>query len=166
MQKLRAVLDKIMEFIMAAFMGIMTIMVTWQVVTRYCFNKPNPYTEALSKYMFVWLVMLASSYVFGKREHMNIPIVMKSFSQKIQVVCGIISETVIMLVGLTVQCYGGWLLAMQAMNQADMALAPLTMGQIYMILPISGVLTAIYAFTNIITIIKNGSNNPAGKDSV
>lgn len=166
MQKLRAVLDKIMEFVMAAFMGIMTILVTWQVVTRYCFNKPNPYTEALAKYMFVWLVMLASAYVFGKREHMNIPLVMKSFSQKIQVVCGVISETVILIVGLGVQTYGGWLLSMQAMNQADMSLAPLTMGQIYMVLPISGVLTAIYALTNIITIIKRGSNDVAGKDSV
>lgn len=116
--------------------------------------------------MFVWLVMLASAYVFGKREHMNIPLVMKSFSQKIQVVCGVISETVILIVGLGVQTYGGWLLSMQAMNQADMSLAPLTMGQIYMVLPISGVLTAIYALTNIITIIKRGSNDVAGKDSV
>lgn len=49
-------------------LAVATILVTFQVVVRY-FNSPNAYTESLSKYMFVWMVMYGSAYVFGLREH-------------------------------------------------------------------------------------------------
>ena len=72
MESAKRILDRIIEWVCVVLLAVMTILVTFQVVVRYFFNSPNAYTESLSKYMFVWMVMYGSAYVFGLREHMNI----------------------------------------------------------------------------------------------
>ena len=66
-------------------LAVMTILVTFQVVVRYFFNSPTAYTESLSKYMFVWMVMYGSASVFGLREHMNIGFVRDHMPPKTRV---------------------------------------------------------------------------------
>ena len=75
MEKIKNCLDKIIELFCIVIMGVMTVLVTWQVITRYVFNNPSIFTEQTSQYLFVWLVMYGSAYVFGKREHMQISFV-------------------------------------------------------------------------------------------
>ena len=49
----------------------MTVIGTYQIVTRYFFNKPSTVSEELLTYSFTWMALLASAYVFGKRDHMR-----------------------------------------------------------------------------------------------
>ena len=63
MENIKNILNKIIEIFCIAIMGIMTILVTWQVITRYFFNNPSVVTEQTSQYLFVWLVMYGSAYV-------------------------------------------------------------------------------------------------------
>ena len=67
MESAKRILDRIIEWVCVVLLAVMTILVTFQVVVRYFFNSPNAYTESLSKYMFVWMVMYGSAYVFGLR---------------------------------------------------------------------------------------------------
>ena len=73
MEKMKKLFDRVLEVSCIALMSVMTILVTYQVITRYIFNKPSAVSEVLARYMFVWMVLLCAAYVFGLREHMNIP---------------------------------------------------------------------------------------------
>ena len=75
MEKMKKLFDRVLEVSCIALMSVMTILVTYQVITRYIFNKPSAVSEVLARYMFVWMVLLCAAYVFGLREHMNIPFV-------------------------------------------------------------------------------------------
>lgn len=71
MNSIRKILDKILEVACILIFGIMTILVVYQVVTRYVFQSPSSWSESVVTYGFIWLAMLGGAYVFGKRDHIE-----------------------------------------------------------------------------------------------
>lgn len=154
MKGLRNVVDKITEILASAILALMTILVTWQVITRFVLKSPSTVTEALAKYLFIWLVLVTAAYVVGKREHMSLGFFVGRFSTKTRAVLGIITEMIIFAFVAIVLVYGGGYIALHAMNQMDSAL-PVPVGVIYLALPVGGVLSAFYSLCNIIEAITN-----------
>ena len=70
LHKIREVLMKILGLIIIFLFAMMTIIGTYQIVTRYFFNRPSTVSKELLTYSFTWMALLASAYVFGKRDHM------------------------------------------------------------------------------------------------
>ncbi|MCI6151756.1 MAG: TRAP transporter small permease [Fusobacterium perfoetens] len=153
MEKIKNILDKIIEKFCIAIMGIMTLLVTWQVITRYFFNNPSIVTEQTSQYLFVWLVMYGSAYVFGKREHMQISFIRDLASPSIRKIIDIIQEIIITIFVITVMIYGGYFTSLRQMGQLDAALQ-IPMGVVYSAIPISGIFIIFYAILNITKIAK------------
>lgn len=106
MEKMKKLFDRVLEVSCIALMSVMTILVTYQVITRYIFNKPSAVSEVLARYMFVWMVLLCAAYVFGLREHMNIPFVKDKLPPRGRIVCDIAGEIIIALFGLGVMAAG------------------------------------------------------------
>ena len=153
MTQLRKTLNKITAFLSCLIMGVMTILVTWQVITRFVLNSPSTITEALAKYLFLWLVMIASAYVIGKRDHMNLQLVLHKLNPINQIRFGVASEVIIFLFVLCVLVYGGGYIAVNAMSQMDSAL-PVPVGVVYLALPAGGILAAIDCLCNLTDFIK------------
>lgn len=153
MDQLRNIINKFTEWLACAILAIMTVLVTWQVITRFVFKAPSSITEALAKYLFVWLILITAAYVVGKREHMAIEFFVARYSFKTRTILEIVVEICIFLFAAIVLTYGGGYIAMNAMSQADSALS-IPMGIVYLALPVSGVLSMFYSFCNIIDEIK------------
>ncbi|MER2063817.1 MAG: TRAP transporter small permease [Alkalibacterium sp.] len=148
MQKLRLSLDKVMRTVNAAVFSILTLLTVWQVLTRYLLNNPSTWSEELASYLFAWATLLGAAYVFGKRDHMNIPILLDKVSLKTQRVLNIIIEVIILVFALAVLIYGGWNITTLTMGQMSSSL-PIQMGYFYAAIPISGIFTALYSILNI-----------------
>lgn len=159
MEKLRHGMDKVTEWMAISILAVMTILVTWQVITRFIFHAPSTITEASAKYLFLWLVMITSAYVIGKREHMRLEFFERKLSPKNQKICNIFTELVVLLFCATVLTYGGGYIALNAMTQTDSAL-PIPIGLIYFALPIGGALSVVYCIMNIIDLIKGKQGTP------
>ena len=71
MHKIRAAIMKILGVVITLLFILMTLVGTYQIVTRYFFNRPSTISEELLTYSFTWMSLLASAYVFGKRDHMR-----------------------------------------------------------------------------------------------
>ena len=153
MGKLRKGIDTFTEFLACGILAVMTVLVTWQVITRFIFHEPSTVTEALAKYLFLWLVLITAAYVVGKREHMRLEFFVGRLSANVQMVCNMISEIVIFFFTAIVLTYGGGYIATAAMSQTDSAL-PIPIGVVYLALPVGGALAAIYSLFNIADILK------------
>lgn len=153
MNKLRTILDKILTAFSAFLLAFMTVLVTWQVITRFLLHSPSTITEALAKYLFLWLIMITSAYIVGKRDHMNLQFFINKLPQDKRRIFGIISEAVIFLFSAAVLVYGGGYIAINAMSQMDSAL-PVPVGIIYLALPAGGILCVFYSLCNIIDLVK------------
>ncbi len=160
MNQLRNIINKCTEWLSCAILAIMTILVTWQVVTRFVFKAPSSITEALAKYLFVWLVLITAAYVVGKREHMAIEFFVNKYSFKTKTILEIIVQVCIFLFATIVLTYGGGYIAIHAMSQTDSALS-IPMGIVYLALPVSGVLSMFYSVCNIIDDVKSFKSNKA-----
>lgn len=153
MNIIKSKVDFVLEWVSVVIFSCMTLLVSWQVFTRYILNNPSTTSEITAKYMFVWLVFIGAAYVFGKREHMNIGFIKDKMSPMVQFILNIIIEVLIALFTLAVLVFGGIYLTTKGMAQVDATLL-IPLGYIYMVIPISGVLTIFYNICNILDEIK------------
>ena len=72
MKQLKQIINKVVEWTSIGLVVVMVLLVLWQVVARYLLNNPSSFSEALTRYLFVWLVLITSTYAFGSRDHMYI----------------------------------------------------------------------------------------------
>ncbi len=139
--------DKLAAGACIAIVATMTILVTYQVVVRYLFNSPSAVSEVLSRYLFIWLVLIGSAYVFGLKEHMAISFVKDKFSAKTQIIVEMLIELTTVTFALAIMLFGGYNSAVRQMWQLDSALQ-IPMGVIYSAIPISGALMVFYFLHN------------------
>lgn len=148
MEAIKKILDKSVEFFCVIIMGLMTVLVTWQVFTRYVLNKPSVITGQLSQYLFVWLILYGAAYVFGKRDHMAITFFRDKMPFKIKILFEMVQEIIIALFALGVMVYGGYISSVKQMAQLDASLQ-IPVGVIYSAIPVSGMIIIFYSAYNI-----------------
>lgn len=149
LHKIRKVIDVILSSACAVIFAAMVVIGTYQIVTRFIFRNPSTVSEELLTYSFTWMALLASAYVFGKRDHMRMGFMADKLGAGAQKVLNIFSELLIMLLAGSVMIYGGVTIMDLTMTQSTASLG-IPMGVVYTIIPLSGVLILIYSVLNIV----------------
>ncbi len=153
MEKVKNILDKIISVICVVIFIAMVLLTTYQVVTRYVFKSPSSISEVLTRYLFVWLILLSATYVFGQRDHICITALKNKFKGTGLKIVNIFGECVVIVFSVLVLIYGGFSIASINMVQYD-SILKIPTGLIYSILPVSGVLIVFYSILNIIKYAK------------
>ena len=154
MEGIRKGLDKLILFICVVLFMLMTVVGTYQILVRYVFKSPSTISEELISYSFAWMSMFAASYIFGKRDHMRMVFFIEKFTKNAQRTVAVITELVILLFALGVLVGGGSYITSLSMTQMTPALK-ISMGYIYLVIPVCGVMTTIYSILNIVELMKN-----------
>jgi TRAP-type C4-dicarboxylate transport system permease small subunit len=152
MNKFRNMINKVIEVICTTLLAFMVVLGTWQIITRYILNNPSTVSEDLLIYSFVWMSLLGSAYVFGKKDHMTMVFFrqkLESKGPKVKFILNVITELLVMVFSAFVLVLGGFQISMLAMGQVSPALG-ISMGYIYLALPLSGVITIVYNVLNLI----------------
>jgi len=131
-------------------MFLMSIIIFVQVVMRYVFHSSLTWSEEMARYLFVWLVLITSTYAFGKRDHMCISYLKDKLPLKGQRIVNILIEAITFFFAAAIMIYGGVRISAMQMVQLDSVLKIPT-GLIYSIIPISGVGIAFYSLCNLMT---------------
>ena len=92
--------------------------------------------------------MFAATLVFGERDHMRLAYFADKLTEKKGIVLAVATECVILIFTILVLIYGGISITRLTMTQVTASLG-IPMGYVYSIMPVSGVLTAIYSIINI-----------------
>jgi TRAP-type C4-dicarboxylate transport system permease small subunit len=69
LKKLAHVYDKLEEYALVYALMCAVVICTAQVIGRYVFNHSISWSEELSKYIFVWLIWLGTSYAAKNNQH-------------------------------------------------------------------------------------------------
>lgn len=150
----KRVIDKFLEILSIITLGIMTVLVCYQVITRKVFNAPSAISEALAQYLFVWMIMFGSAYVFGSREHLTIDILKDKFSPKAYMVVEIITNICLFIFIALVCVWGGWIYTQGQAVQTDPSLH-ISKAILYASVPFTGILTLYYAVYNCVLAVSN-----------
>lgn len=149
---IRRVIDRVLGALcIVAFVGLVFI-VSWQVFTREVLNNSAPWTEEAARYTFVVLAVLAAAYVFSERGHIAVEILIEKLPPRLQRVMGVVIELIVMVFIVLVFIIGGSRVAENAWGQ-DISTLPLSVGHVYLVLPIAGILILFYSLAHIIGIL-------------
>lgn len=163
METIKRRVDQILAFCCIVLCGLLTVIVTWQVVARYLFNSPGAQSEELAKILFVWLTLFAAALLFGEKGHMNIGILSDALPARWNISLQIVSSILILTFCVAILILGGWDAVGRTMRQTNAAMPFLTTGQIYMALPICGLFSSYYCIHNIIADIRRLSAINSGE---
>ena len=126
---------------------MMTAVGSYQIITRYFFNRPSTVSEELLTYSFTWMSLLASAYVFGKRDHMRMGFMADKLTGNFRKYLEIIIDLLSFSFAAVVMVYGGCSITKLTMIQTTASLR-VPMGYIYVMVPVSGILIMIFAAMN------------------
>lgn len=75
-------LARALGFILAGLLAIMSVLISYQVISRYFFNAPSSLTEELLRYSLIWLGILGSAYCFMLNKHLNLPLLIDALNPR------------------------------------------------------------------------------------
>ena len=153
MKALRNILNKCLNFLAGISFIAMVLLTCWQVFTRYVLSNPSSWSEELVGYLFAWMSLFGAALVAGERGHMNIPILVDKAKPAMKKALNIFSEIIAFLFSTIILVYGGVQITNLAMGQMTSSLS-VPVGIFYVVLPVCGVLIAVYSVLNIIDIAK------------
>ncbi len=149
MKTLRNAINKLVEGFSVVIVAVMVLLVLWQVVARYFLNNPSTFSETLTRYLFVWLVLVTATYAFGSRDHMYIAAINDRLHGKVKTAVNVLIELLTILFAVLVMVYGGSIITSMQMVSLDSSLH-IPMGVVYAIIPLCGVVTVFYCLCNIV----------------
>ena len=152
MREVLTVIKKGMTRLLAAIatilLSIMTLLVLYQVFTRYVLNSPAAFTEELVRYFLIWTGFIGAAYAFITREHMCLVLLRDNLNPAARRVLMTAIDILILIFAVFVITIGGFKLAMSA-EKVFSALLGIARSLVYAMAPISGVFIIAAQIINI-----------------
>ena len=162
LHKIRKGMNTVVSTICIVLFAVMVIVGTYQIITRFVFNNPSTVSEELLTYTFAWMAIFSSAYVFGKRDHMRMTFVADKLPKEQRKILEIVIELLIIAFAVIVLIYGGFTIMGLTMTQKTASLGVM-MGVVYAVVPICGILIAIYGVLNVIDLCAGYENTEEEK---
>lgn len=144
-------LDKLLEKILISLMCILVLDVLWQVISRYVLASPSSFTDELAGFLLIWVGLLGAAYVAGQKQHLAIDLLLQKSSGKNKKRLLRFINLCIGLFALSVMVVGGsWLVITRFQFNVNSAALEIPLGYIYLVLPLSGLITLYYSVLFII----------------
>ena len=150
MKYIKDKLNRVLEFILIIVLGVMVLNVSWQVFSRYVLANPSSFTDELARYLMIWLGVMGTAYVSGKRLHVSIDFFPSQLNLSLQKTMQNIIISIIILATFLIFIFGGSRLVFLTyiLGQKSAALQiPLYI--VYLCIPLSGACIIFYKFCDL-----------------
>ena len=141
-------MTKLLAAIATIVLSVMTLLVLYQVFTRYVLNSPAAFTEELVRYFLIWTGFIGAAYAFITREHMCLVLVRDSLKPEKKRILMTFIDVLILVFAIFVITIGGFKLAMSA-QKVFSALLGIPRSLVYAMAPVSGLFIIVAQIINI-----------------
>lgn len=141
-------LDRVLRVLCIALFAALVLLVVYQVFTRLVLDDPSAWSEEAARYTFVWVSLLGISIAVGEKADVVMDFLVERMPVKLQRVTDVLAYLCMLAFVSYVMTYGG-LLQTAASWTATNPLLPLTQGQLYLVVPISGIIISFYLLLHI-----------------
>ena len=156
MMKFQHKLNRVLEVFLVILMSVLVIDVLWQVFSRYLLSSPSSFTDELAGFLLIWVGLLGAAYVAGRQEHLAIDILIQKSPPERQRKLQYLIHSLIFLFALFVMFVGGAILMYtRFVLQVKSAALQLSLGYVYIIIPISGLIIMFYEVIHMIDLKKS-----------
>ncbi len=156
MKKAYNLINRIIETALVIIFALLVIDVLWQVFSRYVLGQSYSFTEEFARFALIWLSILGAAYLNGRREHLAMDFWVQKLSPEQKTKRMKIIEILMLLFALVVMVIGGGNLVYTTLYLGQTSPAMnISLGYVYAIVPISGLLIMFYSIYNAFFLTKN-----------
>lgn len=148
MMRVKQGMSYILSRLCTLLLVAMTLLVLWQVFSRYVLNAPSSFTEELVRYFLIWTGFIGAAYAFSTREHMALTFLRDKLGADQKRMVTIIVDAIILIFAFAILVVGGIKLAIAAKMEYS-ALLGIPRSLVYAMAPISGVFIIISQIINL-----------------
>jgi len=127
------------------------VVVLLQVVMRYVFQRPNPWSEELSRFGFIWLSMLGAALAVELRTHFVFDQLVGRLRPRLQMVMRICSTAFVAAMAIGLIVFGIELVDLASSQRSPALNLPISW--IYASVPIAGLLMLLHITAAIDTVL-------------
>lgn len=163
MSALRTRSVEVLKWISIGLFVVLVAVVVWQVFARQVLSAPSAWSTTVSQYLLIWLVLFSVAMVFGERGHVAVDFFARMLPRAGQRVTNVLVALSVLGFSVLGLVWGGLRGMGISWSQAIPGL-PVTVGQMYLALPIAGVLIAVFALDDLVRAVR-GEDMLAGDDA-
>ena len=141
-------MERMLTGIAAAIMGILSLIVCWQVFARYVLQKSPVWVEEFSVTAIMWIGLLGAAAAVWTGDHMRLELVAKRLPRRFGLALEIAIDGAIAYFAAFLLT-NGWLLT-EATWTSRMSTIPLPLGITYLVLPIAAAFMILFALLRIL----------------
>jgi TRAP-type C4-dicarboxylate transport system permease small subunit len=102
-----ASMTRALEFLCAAILVSIILMIFANVVARYFFNSPFHWSDELAQYFFVWLSYLGALAALMKGQHYSVALLIENLPRPLAIAVKALSHVVVIVI-LAILVWYGW----------------------------------------------------------
>jgi len=159
MQKLLLAVDRLSTFLGQFFSWmiiLLTLMISWEVFSRYVLNVPHDWALNLQIMMYGTLFMMAGAYTLSKNGHVRGDVLYGFFRPRTQATIDLVLYIVFFLPGIVALTYAGWTYANEALaiREKTFSATPLPLYPFKFVIPFAGAMLLLQGLVEIVRCIR------------
>lgn len=159
MQKLLLAVDRLSTWLGQVFawaIVLLTLMITWEVYSRYALNAPHDWALNLQIMLYGTLFMMAGAYTLSKNGHVRGDVLYGFFRPRTQATIDLVLYIVFFLPGIIALTYAGWTYANEALaiREKTFSATPLPLYPFKFVIPFAGGLLLLQGLVEIVRCVR------------
>jgi TRAP-type mannitol/chloroaromatic compound transport system permease small subunit len=159
MQKLLLAVDRLSTWLGQVFawsIVLLTLMITWEVYSRYALNAPHDWALNLQIMMYGTLFMMAGAYTLSKNGHVRGDVLYGFFRPRTQATIDLVLYIVFFLPGIVALTYAGWTYANEALaiREKTFSATPLPLYPFKFVIPVAGAMLLLQGLVEIVRCVR------------
>lgn len=114
-EKFKHVLNTIEKYMLEILFLVMTVVVLAAIFNRVTVNAQMAWSDELSRYLFVWIVFIASARVVGDKGHVGVTALVDIFPQKLRRVVELLVYVLCLMLSVVLIYYTAIIIKTQTM---------------------------------------------------
>jgi TRAP-type mannitol/chloroaromatic compound transport system permease small subunit len=130
----------------------LTILISWEVFSRYALNNPHAWVLDVQIMLYGALFMLAGAYTLAKNGHVRGDVLYGFLQPRTQATLDLILYIIFFMPGIIALTYAGWIYAQEslAINEKTFSAVPLPLYPFKFVIPLAGFMLLLQGIVEII----------------
>jgi len=139
--------EKALNLICRIFVAAIVAIIFYSVIMRYVFLRPPPWAEELSRFIFIWIIMLGAVLVTREQSHIEFVLFLDLLPKKLRFILFNLTRLLML--------FFCWVMVQQGLKiypivaEASSPTFGISMGWLYLSIPVGGFLMGICILWNI-----------------
>ena len=135
-------LDRLLKYLLTFLVGLLTVSVFLQVLIRFVFKYPLPWTEEVSRIAFVYTIFIGATIAVREKAHLNVDFLLVALPPKVSRAVRLLGTTLVAVFLVFVTWQGIEFVRVTGVQVTPVMQVPFR--YLYLILPSCGGLMLLY----------------------